>query len=173
MSDYFDSMTHRIGATSSCADLRNISASISKTVNASVAAVQAQIAEIQNQVNNMADQLDKVGAHIGTLSLTQTTATQVSAAGAMGTTVSDLGSAIAYCKVQGASLQAYGSAHTATVAQEILALKADVKAVSDVYDLAVKQVSTLTGEVASLTAGLQRIESAVATAAARFPNCSI
>lgn len=173
MSDYFDSMAKRVDAANSCADLRNMSGSITKTVNGTVAAVQAQIAAIQNQVNNMADQLNKVGAHVGTLSLTQSTATQVATAGATGLAVSDLNSAIAYCKAQGAALQAYGTAHTATVAQEVLALRADIKAVTDVYNLAVTQVANLTAEVTSLTSGLAKIESAIATAATRFPNCSI
>lgn len=166
-------MVRRIGAANSCADLKGMNDSIAATVNTTIQAVQGQISEITNQVNNMAAQLDKIGAHVGTLSATQGAATSVASVGATASGVSDLSSAIAYCKAQGAALSAYGNAHTASLVQEALDLKSNIAAITEIYNLAVKQVANLNAQVTSLTTGLANVQSAIASAATRFPNCSI
>ena len=101
---YFTAMNARANAAVSCGQLQAIGTQVTASVNGTLSAITSELNEVNQQAVNLYNDIQNLAAHIATLTGTQTSLTQVSAAAATAAAVSDLGSVIAYCKLQGLSL---------------------------------------------------------------------
>ena len=163
---YFTAMQTRAQACSSCAQLQQLYTEMNTSVGATQSAITSQLAAVQTQVTNVAN-------HIATLAASQTSTTTVGVVGATAAAISDLGSCIAYCKAQGASLVSFGSTNTATFIEQALALEADYTTITQAYSLITNQLTNLTAQVTGFASQLSATQAAFATAATRFPSCTL
>lgn len=170
---YFTAMQTRAQACSSCAQLQQLYTEMNTSVGATQSAITSQLAAVQTQVTNVANQITTLYNHIATLAASQTSTTTVGVVGATAAAISDLGSCIAYCKAQGASLVSFGSTNTATFIEQALALEADYTTITQAYSLITNQLTNLTAQVTGFASQLSATQAAFATAATRFPSCTL
>lgn len=170
---YFTALAARADAVQSCSELQTLYSDMNTSVNATVSAMNSQLSSVTLQVSNLQSQISDLYTHIGTLAATQASNVAVTSQAATAAAVSDLGSAIAYIKAQGLVMAGLGTTTTATLVKQILALNAEYQTITNLYNLVVKQVDTLTTQISAINGQLTSVQSTMHTVASRFPSCSL
>jgi septal ring factor EnvC (AmiA/AmiB activator) len=170
---YFNSLGARVDAVGTCASLKAIQTQAVSSVNATIAAVNSEIAQVQQQSQQLLNDIADLTALQLTLSASQASITAVGTIGATAAGVSDLGSAIAYIKAQGASLVAFGSTNTSTFIQQAKQLVSLLVKIKHDSDLLVRKIATLESQLVDIPSQLAELQAHIAEKASHIPDCTL
>jgi peptidoglycan hydrolase CwlO-like protein len=170
---YFTELAKRANGATSCAQLRQLTTSVTASVNGSVAAANGRISGIQAQASDLANEISDLTTHIGTLAAAQTTMTQLGTVAATSAGVSDLGSAIAYIKAQGVAMVTQTTAGNVAYAKQAIALATRLTKIQNDYSRITAQIASVQAQIDQIPAQLASFTATAEQAATKFPNCSL